>query len=106
MKERVGRSRAYGPTMSTLGRAILIVLIIALAILSFILIGVLKTKQAENEKLSTKIEELHEANKLQDDKKNELNDAKGRDVSDEEYESLAREELGLIKKDEIIIKPR
>ena len=27
-------------------------------------------------------------------------------ITDEEYESLAREELGLIKKDEIIIKPR
>lgn len=106
MNEKMGRSRAYGPVLSRIRRLIMVVLIILAIILCVFLYRISKRMEMENIKLSQDIENLHSGIQNEDDKKEELSKAKNRSVSDEEYESLAREELGLIKKDEIVIKPR
>lgn len=106
MNEKMGRSRAYGRVLSRIKRILLIVAIILGIVLCIFLYRLSKSKEAKNIKMSQEIERLNNEIQNEDDKKDELEKAKNRSVSDEEYESMAREELGLIKKDEIVIKPR
>ncbi len=104
MKER--RSRGGARLISPMKRIILIIMIVVLC--AFIVNGIKmhSSKIDEyNEKL-VKIENLEKEIEAEDNKLEQINKSHNQITSDEEYESLAREELGLIRKDEIVIRPR
>jgi cell division protein FtsB len=69
-------------------------------------VSILKNKQLEYESKNAFISDLQEAAESEENKAKQNTELDSQSITDEEYESLAREELGLIKKDEIVIKPR
>lgn len=88
-------------------RVILIVCVVLLG--AFLCRGyfMLKDKTAQTKANAQKIEALKDDIKSEEEKVSELKkNNKSKDVTDEDYEAIARQEFGLIKKDEIVIKPR
>ena len=103
MSER--RSRGGAAIFSTTKR---IVILGVIAILSMVVIfakDALRKKQSEYASKIEEIEQLELAIKGEEDKASKLKKNDGQVMGNEEMESLARSELGLIKRDEIIIKP-
>ena len=104
MKER--RSRGGARVISPIKRALLVGFIVVLVVLAIKGKDMLNAKKLEyNVKLNT-IEGLKEEINIEESKALKYDKVKNQITSDEDYESLAREELGLIRKDEIVIKPR
>lgn len=106
MNEKRVRSRGGASIMSPLRRVVLIAILFVLIAFLFLSFKVLKQKKNENILKTIEIENLNQEIEKEDKKTDELSKAKGKDTTDEDYEELARKELGLIKKDEIVIKPR
>ena len=52
-----------------------------------------------------RIERLEDQISAEDEKSKQLKKQEDKVISDEDIESIARQELGLIKKDEIVIRP-
>ena len=101
----VGRSRGGAAILSPLKRAILLIFLATICVLIFISYKTLKRKQIENIAKSYKIEEIESEIAVEEERAKELGKKKDASATNDDYESLARE-LGLIKKDEIVIKPR
>lgn len=100
------KSRGGASLISPRKRILLIILILVLGIFIVKGIKLLKSKKYEYESKITFVEELKDELESEKNKKNTEEVLDNKTITDEDYESLAREELGLIKKDEIIIKPR
>lgn len=62
-------------------------------------------KTAEYENKVSRIEELQKQIADEDEKTKQLNKQDNSVVTNEDIEAIARQELGLIKKDEIVIRP-
>lgn len=95
---------------SKLRVAIRIILVICVVLLGFALYKgyfLFKERRGESIEKAQKVEALKDDIKSEKDRIKELEKTKkDKDVTDEDYEAIARDEFGLIKKDEIIIKPR
>ena len=100
------KSRGGVRLISSKKRLILIVLLLVLGIVIYNEVKILRAKQYEYESKVAQVENLRDEIESEKSKEKPKNVSGQDTISDEEYESLAREELGLIKKDEIIIKPR
>ena len=87
-------------------RIILIVLLLILAFLTFKTYKLLSKKKLEYDDKLARIEALNEEIEAENEREKMIESSKSQVITDEDYESLAREELGLIRKDEIVIKPR
>ena len=87
-------------------RVLLVVIIFVLLVFIFKNFKLLKEKKQEYNSKIVSIEKLNEEINIENSREQKLDDSKNQLTSDEEYESLAREELGLIRRDEIVIKPR
>lgn len=105
MNEKVRKSRDRVVLRSPFGRTIMVLVIIVLAILLFESYKVFNEKNKEFARSEKRIEQLEneisDANKIAEEFKRKDNNS----VSDEDIEKVARQELGLIKRDEIVIKP-
>lgn len=86
-------------------RFILIITFIALFLLTYLGFTIYKRKRDENLAKQVLIEDLKDEIIIEESK---IGNADINRISDsyEDYENFARNELGLIKKDEIVIKPR
>ncbi len=104
MKER--RSRGGAKVFSPFRRVLLVAFILLIGILLIKGKKILDHKKLEYDAKLNTIDILKEEIDIEEDKALKFDKAKNQITSDEEYESLAREELGLIRKDEIVIKPR
>ena len=104
MSER-RRSRGVAAVFSTT-KHLLIIGILAILLISILFARkMLKNKQSEYANKISEIEQLEMAIKDEEDKSSKLKKSDGNVLDNEDMESLARAELGLIKRDEIIIKP-
>lgn len=105
MNEKVRKSRDRVVLRSPFRRTIMVLVIIVLAILLFASYRVFNEKNKEFARSEKRIEQLEneisDANKIAEEFKKKDNNS----VSDEDIEKVARQELGLIKRDEIVIKP-
>lgn len=106
MKERKLKSRAGTSILSPIKRLLILVILFILIAVLINSMKLLKAKKNENFLKDIEIENLKNDISIESKKAEELNKAKDKVATDEDYEELAREELGLIKKDEIVIKPR
>ena len=100
MKERKNKKN-----MSVI-RFVLIFILVGLIVASYKCIRLYNVKKEEYNDKKQQIENLNNEIKEEESKIKQIDKNISHVITDEEYESLAREELGLIKKDEIIIKPR
>lgn len=103
MKER--RSRGGAVIFSATKRIIVLIIICTITIAIFFARELLSDKKSEFVNKTNKIEKLEMAIKEEEDKAAKLKKKDSKVFGDEEMESLARSELGLIKRDEIVIKP-
>lgn len=87
-------------------RLILIVLLLILGFLTFKAYKLFLKKRLEYDDKINRIATLEEELESESEREKMLESSKNQVITDEDYESLAREELGLIRKDEIVIKPR
>lgn len=106
MKGKKLKSRVGASLMSPIKRLLILTVLFILIAVLFYSVKLLNSKKTENFLKDVKIENLKTDILNESQKANELNKAKDKVATDEDYEELAREELGLIKKDEIVIKPR
>ena len=104
MNER--RSRGGARVMPLKRRLILIVLLIILVLLTFRAYKLFLKKRLEYGDKIDRITTLEEELESENEREKLLESSKSQIITDEDYESLAREELGLIRRDEIVIKPR
>ena len=104
MNER--RSRGGARVMPLKRRLILIVLLIILVFLTFRAYKLFLKKRLEYGDKIDRITTLEEELESENEREKLLESSKSQIITDEDYESLAREELGLIRRDEIVIKPR
>ncbi len=104
MSER--RSRGGAVVFSPIKRIILIVVLIVLLIGVFRLRSILIDKKGEYAAKTENIASLNDEIAEEDERAKNLKKSNEQVTDDEEIESLARQELGLIKRDEIVIKPR
>ena len=102
----VKRSRAVAKVMSSRKRFLLILSLILMIMLIYNGVKVINVKKLEYDKKAAYMEDLNEDIREEEEKLKQLENSRNKTITDEDYESLAREELGLIKKDEIVIKPR
>ena len=100
------KSRGGVRLISSRKRIVLIILLIVLSILIVKAVDILRTKNFEYESKNALVSDLQEEVESENNKLKQKESLDGQSITDEDYESLAREELGLIKKDEIVIKPR
>ena len=104
MNER--RSRGGARVMPLKRRLILIVLLLIIGFLTFRAYKLFLNKKLEYGDKVDRIATLEEELESESEREKMLESSKSQIITDEDYESLAREELGLIRKDEIVIKPR
>ena len=104
MNER--RSRGGARVMPLKRRLILIVLLIILVFFTFRAYKLFLKKRLEYGDKIDRITTLEEELESENEREKLLESSKSQIITDEDYESLAREELGLIRRDEIVIKPR
>ena len=104
MNER--RSRGGARVMPLKRRLILIVLLLTLGFLICKAYKLFLKKKLEYGDRIDRIVALEEELESENEREKMLESSKSQVITDEDYESLAREELGLIRKDEIVIKPR
>lgn len=87
-------------------RLILIVLLLILGFMTIKAYRLFLKKRIEYDDKLARITALDEELESENEREKLLESSKSQIITDEDYESLAREELGLIRKDEIVIKPR
>lgn len=104
MNER--RSRGGARVMPLKRRLILIVLLLILGFMTIKAYRLFLKKRIEYDDKLARITALDEELESENEREKLLESLKSQIITDEDYESLAREELGLIRKDEIVIKPR
>jgi cell division protein FtsB len=104
MKEK-GRSRGGAVIFSATKRIIVLIIICTITIAIFFARELLSDKKSEYVNKINEVEKLEMAIKDEEDKAEKLKKNDNKAFGDEEMESLARSELGLIKRDEIVIKP-
>lgn len=104
MNER-GRSRGGAAVFSPIKRLLIIAILIVMIFFLLKVKGIINDKNAEYARVVSEIETIEDEIVVEDNKAAEFKKSNKKDISDDEIESLAREELGLIKRDEIIIKP-
>lgn len=104
MKER-RRSRGGAVIFSATKRIIVLIIICTITIAIFFAKELLSDKKSEYVRKINEAEKLELAIKEEEDKGVKLKKNDSKAFGDEEMESLARSELGLIKRDEIVIKP-
>ena len=104
MNER--RSRGGARVMPLKRRLILIVLLLILGFMTIKAYRLFLKKRIEYDDKLARITALDEELESENEREKLLESSKSQVITDEDYESLAREELGLIRKDEIVIKPR
>ncbi len=104
MKER--RSRGGAAVFSPIKRTVFVVILALLLVSILASIRILGKKQSELSIRNAQAEELRNEILLEEEKAKNLNKSSNKVTDDEEVEALARQELGLIKRDEIVIKPR
>lgn len=104
MSER--RSRGGAVVFSPAKRAILLIILAGLIVATVASIRLLNKKSVELTDKTLRIERLKEEIKEEEEKTKNLNKSNNKTTTDEDIEALARQELGLIKRDEIVIKPR
>ena len=104
MREK--RSRGGAVVASPFRRFIMIVILLVLIFAVFIANKILNNKKLELAKKTIKINELQIEIEKEEEKAKNLDKTNNQVNSDDDVEALARQELGLIKKDEIVIKPR
>lgn len=105
MNERVRRSRGGAVINSPLKRFIMLLLILCLVVLLGFSYKVFNEKNVELSKKVEKIAELEEQINAEEEKIKQLKKQENRVTTDEDIEAIARQELGLIKRDEIVIRP-
>ena len=105
MNERVRRSRGGAVINSPLKRFIMLLLILCLVVLLGFSYKVFNEKNIELSKKVEKITELEEQINAEEEKIKQLKKQENRVTTDEDIEAIARQELGLIKRDEIVIRP-
>ncbi len=103
MSER--RSRGGAAIFSTTKRIVILGVLVILIFAVLFAKNVLKSKQSEYSNKISEIENLEVAIQDEEDKSSKLKKNEGHVLDNEDMESIARAELGLIKRDEIIIKP-
>ena len=105
MNERVRRSRGGAVINSPIKRFIMLLLILCLVVLLGFSYKVFNEKNVELSKKVEKIAELEEQINAEEEKIKQLKKQENRVTTDEDIEAIARQELGLIKRDEIVIRP-
>lgn len=105
MNERVRRGRGGAVINSPLKRFIMLLLILCLVVLLGFSYKVFNEKNVELSKKVEKIAELEEQINAEEEKIKQLKKQENRVTTDEDIEAIARQELGLIKRDEIVIRP-
>lgn len=105
MNERVRRSRGGAVINSPLKRFIMLLLILCLVVLLGFSYKVFNEKNVELSKKVEKIAELEKQINDEEEKIKQLKKQENRVTTDEDIEAIARQELGLIKRDEIVIRP-
>ena len=105
MNERVRRSRGGVAINSPLKRFIMLLFILVIVVLLGFSYKVFNEKNIELSKKIEKIEELEEQISAEEEKIKQLKKQEKRVTTDEDIEAIARQELGLIKRDEIVIRP-
>lgn len=103
MSER--RSRGGAAIFSMTKRIVILGVLVILIFAVLFAKNVLKSKQSEYANKISEIENLEIAIQDEEDKSSKLKKNEGHVLDNEDMESIARAELGLIKRDEIIIKP-
>ena len=105
MNERVRRSRGGVVINSPIKRFIMLLFILVIVVLLGFSYKVFNEKNIELSKKIKKIEELEEQISAEEEKIKQLKKQENRVTTDEDIEAIARQELGLIKRDEIVIRP-
>lgn len=105
MNERVRRSRGGAVINSPIKRFIMLLLILCLVVLLSFSYKVFNEKNIELSKKVEKIAELEEQINAEEEKIKQLKKQENRVTTDDDIEAIARQELGLIKRDEIVIRP-
>jgi cell division protein DivIC len=105
MNERVRRSRGGVVINSPIKRFIMLLFILVIVVLLGFSYMVFNEKNIELSKKIKRIEELEEQISAEEEKIKQLKKQENRVTTDEDIEAIARQELGLIKRDEIVIRP-
>ena len=105
MNERIVRSRGGAAVASPFKRFLMIFAFVVLAVAVLFSYRVFNEKSAEYNQKKRVIEELNEQIAIEDNKSEKLKERDDKVTTDEDIEAIARQELGLIKKDEIVIRP-
>lgn len=95
MKERARKSK----------RVLLVFFIVVLVGVISLLCKTLDAKTKEYQKNVNRIEELNDQISDENEKAKQLQKQNKDVITDNDIEAIARQELGLIKKDEIVIRP-
>lgn len=95
MKERARKSK----------RVLLVFFIVVLVGVISLLCKTLDAKTKEYQKNVNRIEELNDQISDENEKAKQLQKQNKDVITDSDIEAIARQELGLIKKDEIVIRP-
>ena len=105
MNERLRRSRGGAVVSSPIKRFFMLLVLLSLvAALSF-LYKLFIERHEEYVKRVERIEELEGQISAEEDKLKQLKKKEDRVTTNEDIEAIARQELGLIKRDEIVIRP-
>lgn len=99
------RSRGGVYVFSPIKRVLLIIVLFVLAFMAYISFGVFNEKNAEYNMKNQIAKGLEESISEEESKVAKLKKSDNQVTTNEEIESIARQELGLIKRDEIVIKP-
>lgn len=99
------KSRGGAVVFSTTKRIFIVAILIVLISAILFARGFLNDKKSEYARKVEEIEKLEFAIQDEDDKASNLKKNESKVLGNEEMESLARSELGLIKRDEIVIRP-
>ena len=105
MNERKVRSRGGAVVGSPFKRFLMIFALVILTVAVLFSYRVFNEKSAEYDQKKRVIEELNDQIAMEDDKSKRLKERDDKVTTDEDIEAIARQELGLIKKDEIVIRP-
>lgn len=99
------RSRGGAAVFSTTKRVLIVAILVILLSAILFARGFLNDKKSEYTRKVDEINKLELAIQDEDDKASNLKKNESKVLGNEEMESLARSELGLIKRDEIVIRP-
>lgn len=105
MNEEIRRSRGGAAVNSPLRRLFMIVVLLVLLALIGFSYKVFNDKNDEYAKKLERIDDLEEQIATEEARQKQLKKQENHVTTDEDIEAIARRELGLIKRDEIVIRP-